>query len=130
MQATITTKRFALNHIKGTALAFGILVSSLTAVTTLGITGDLPGQGQPAASAPSSQAATVAAQADAEQRQLAMERDDYIAWRQSQAGSGVTTSATAASASEAERRQLQMERQDFYDFIHRDDATQVGQPTR
>ena len=43
MQQTFSVKRFALNHLGGTALAFGILVSSLTVVTTLGLSGAFPG---------------------------------------------------------------------------------------
>ena len=80
-------KRFALNHLGRTAVAFGILVSSLTAVTTLTLTGDLPGIGrhssaqQVETSVPASQSA-----AEARQRYLAMERAEYFAWRRQDTG--------------------------------------------
>lgn len=103
MQQSIGVKHFALNHLAGTALAFGILVSSLTAAATLSLTGDLPGRG----GATSANVAPQASAEDAEQRQLAMERNEFLDWRKQNA---------AAGAYIAEQRQLRMERNEFLDW--------------
>jgi hypothetical protein len=81
MQAPQTswTKQFTLTQIVSVALAWTIAISALTAVTTLGITGDLPGQRDGAASAPSIQAdqgtamAQVAARKEARQELLELQ---------------------------------------------------------
>jgi hypothetical protein len=107
MQA-MNLKQFALNHIGRAALAFGILVSCLTAVTTLTLTGDLPGIG----SAGSTQQVETSAPADhtaaeASRRQLAMEREEYLAWRRLMA---------APTDRDAAQRELQMERNEFLEW--------------
>jgi hypothetical protein len=101
-------KQLALNHVGAAALAFGILVSSLTAVTTLTLTGDLPSIGSDGSalhietSAPAFQTA-----AEAKQRYLATERAEYLAWRQLMA---------APTDQDAAQRELQMERNEFLEW--------------
>ncbi len=81
MQASHTpwTKQFTLTQIVSVALAWTLAVSALTAVTTLGITGDLPGQRDGASSAPSVQAdlgtetAQVATRKEARQEALELQ---------------------------------------------------------
>jgi hypothetical protein len=102
MQTQTAVKRFALKHLAGTALAFGIMVSSVTAVATHSLTGDLPGQdGNGSARVGDVSVTTRVNAAEAEQRQLTMERVDFAAWRRSQAA------ITPA------QRELLMERADY-----------------
>jgi hypothetical protein len=142
MQAQMTVKQFVLSHLGGTALAISILVSSVTAVATLSLTGDLPGIGDNgSAHVDDSSATTSDNVSDAVQRQLTMERDDYTAWRRSQAaitpaqrelrmeradfyawqrsqkalpGESIAKVVTEADAA---RRQLEMDRDDYYEYM-------------
>jgi hypothetical protein len=108
MQTQMTLTRFARNHLSGTALAFGILVSSLTAIATLGVTGDLPGMHDSPARVADTRVSVRASAADAARRQLTMERNDYYEWQRSQVPWGDDSGvATRAEAADAECRQLQ-----------------------
>jgi hypothetical protein len=112
MQAHLTVKQFAITHFGVTALAFGILVSSLTAAATLGLTGEFPGFGD-GASAPLANSASTTMVTDAERRQLMMERADYIAWRNEDKLAAGSVATTNVQTTDAERRQLDMEREEF-----------------
>jgi hypothetical protein len=117
MQMQTTVKRFALKHIGGTALALGVLLSSLTVAATLSVTGDFPGRGHAeSAHVVDSGSSLRVTAAVAEQRQQRMERDDFDGWH-SQTRSGAETSATGgASAADAQRRELQMERAEYSEW--------------
>jgi hypothetical protein len=140
MQQTLGLKRFALNHIGGAFLVFGMLVSSLSVVATLSVTGDFPGAGhaESARVATSGSPRRVTA-AVAEQHQLRMDRDDFRAWQSQARSMGATSSMNAvvdqmvaffdaklarleatelhisqtAAQAVAEQQQLRMDRADF-----------------
>ena len=118
MQQILGLKSFAFNHFGGAALAFGIVVSSLTVAATLSVTSDFPGLGHAESAYVSTSGSPLGvAAAMAEQRQLRMDRDDFVAWRR-QTASVVAISSTNATAN-AQRRELLMERAEYFEWRQR-----------
>ena len=116
MQAT-NLKRYAVTHVGSTALAFGILVGSLTAGMTLALTGDLPGIGDDGSVQQTTTGAPTLAAAEASQRQLAMERAEYADWR-------ATAMPTGASAAESQSR---MDSDVLHNWLHSQGPTDTLQ---
>jgi hypothetical protein len=75
MQATVQTTRSGFNRMKLTLVAAGILVSSVTTVGALSLTGALPGIGG------EETVSMNATAADAQLRALAMDRAEFTEWQ-------------------------------------------------